>query len=318
MARGTAGLGYFPSPKIEKARGKERRKLLQQEVRAGVEETRITKMVGLAQQGAWTRWNNYERRKVTWADCWRTDFSRFKFLIQAVYDVLPSPSNLHRWGISETPTCPLCGGRGSLQHILSNCSKALIEGRYRWRHDQVLKAIAGVLSEALKNSKCQSERQGISFVKEGSRQKPKLRNRTSLLSAAPDWQIEVDLEKQMKFPSNIAETRLRPDIIFFSNMKKKIIMWELTVPWEDNMEVAHERKIAKYTNLTDKCRDNGWQASCVAIEVGCRGFAAKSLCKALASVGIAGLAKRKALKTITEAAERASKWLWIRRAVAWG
>ena len=38
--------------------GKEGRHLVQEEVRAAVEETRIAKAVGMKQQGAWTRWEN--------------------------------------------------------------------------------------------------------------------------------------------------------------------------------------------------------------------------------------------------------------------
>ena len=104
----------------------------------------------------------------------------------------------------------------------------------------------------------------------------------------------------------------------FSNSTKKVIMWELSVPWEENVESTHERKIAKYEPLVEQCRVNGWQAICQAIEVGCRGFNAMSMSKALTSIGISGAVKRKALKNITSAAERATNWLWIRRADSWG
>ena len=92
----------------------------------------------MKQQGAWTRWENVVDRKVTWAELWKAEPHRIKFLIQAVYDVLPSPSNLHTWGLAETPACPLCSKRGTLELILSSCTRALGDGRYRWRHDQVL------------------------------------------------------------------------------------------------------------------------------------------------------------------------------------
>ena len=68
VASGTRGLGYYPSPRIDNAREKERRVLLQKEVREGIEETRLAKMVGLSQQGAWTRWENYVWRRITWSD----------------------------------------------------------------------------------------------------------------------------------------------------------------------------------------------------------------------------------------------------------
>ena len=95
-------------------------------------------------------------------------------------------------------------------------------------------------------------------------------------------------------------------------------MLELSVFWEENMESTHERKIAKYELLVEQCRVNGWQAICQAVEVGCRGFNAMSMNKAVTRIGISGAVKRKALKNITTAAERASNWLWIRGADSWG
>ncbi|KAK0150616.1 hypothetical protein N1851_008285 [Merluccius polli] len=47
------------------------------------------------------------------------------------------PSNLHILGKVDSPACPLWQRRGTLEHILSCCLKALGEGRYRWHHDQV-------------------------------------------------------------------------------------------------------------------------------------------------------------------------------------
>uniref|UniRef100_A0A8P4PXN3 C1q domain-containing protein n=1 Tax=Dicentrarchus labrax TaxID=13489 RepID=A0A8P4PXN3_DICLA len=82
------------------------------------------------------------------------------------------------------------------------------------------------------------------------------------------------------------------------------------------MEEANERKRAKYTDL-EECRRQGWRAPCVPIKVGCRGFAAQSLCKAYSLLGITGARQRKAIKTTTEAAEKASRWLWIKRGDPW-
>lgn len=136
VARGRAGLGSIAFPQFDKARGKERRELVQNEVRAVVEEERSSRAVGMKQQGAWTKWEQVAERKISWADIWRAEPLRIKFSIQTVYDVLPSPSNLHCWG---TPECPLCQRKGTLEHVMSCCPKALGDGRYRWRHDHVLK-----------------------------------------------------------------------------------------------------------------------------------------------------------------------------------
>ena len=86
IAKGKAGLGFFPSTHTISAKGKERRHLIL-EVQEGAEEGDYGKMVGLSQQEAWTRWEDVEKIRVTWSDCWRPDFNEIRFLIKSVYDV---------------------------------------------------------------------------------------------------------------------------------------------------------------------------------------------------------------------------------------
>lgn len=128
-AVGRAGLGSFPKPHYHKARGREKRQMVQDEIRAEVEEDRWVKMVAMYQQGTWTRWEHGEQRKITWPELWRLEPLHIKFLIQSVYDILPSPTSLQRWGLN-TAACQLCQKRATLEHILSCCPKALGEGRY--------------------------------------------------------------------------------------------------------------------------------------------------------------------------------------------
>ena len=318
VTRGRAGLGSFPTPQMN-TKGKEGRRLVQEEVRAAVEETRTCKAVGMKQQGAWTRWENAVERRVTWAELWKAEPQRIKFLIQAVYDVLPSPSNLHIWGIAETPACPLCSKRGTLEHILSCCTRALGDGRYRWRHDQVLKTIAEAISTGLVWSKqFRPTKKTIAFVRAGDTAAPARRTSSAgILMSARDWQLLVDLEHQLKFPSHIAVTTLRPDIVLVSESTKQAVLMELTVPWEDRLEEAFERKLSKYAGLVSDCQQAGWRARCFPVEVGCRGFAARSLARAFSSLGIEGERKRRAIRSTTDAAERASRWLWLKRGEPW-
>ncbi|XP_074527636.1 uncharacterized protein LOC141791255 [Halichoeres trimaculatus] len=318
VATGRAGLGTIPTTHYSKVKGKKRRDLVQLEVRAGVEEQRASQWVGLRQQGAWTRWEEAMERKISWAELWRAEPLRIRFLIQSVYDVLPSPSNLFCWGKVETPACPLCQGRGSLEHILSSCPRALGDGRYRWRHDQVLKAVAESINAAIDQSRrLQPPTRAIPFVKAGEQPPLSRKTPTGLLGTARDWQLRVDLGRQLKFPENIVETTLRPDIILSSATSKQVVLLELTVPWEERIEEANERKREKYAELVEECRGRGWRARCLPIEVGARGFAGKSLCKAFSLLGITGAHKRKAICSSSEAAERASRWLWIQRDKQW-
>ena len=103
----------------------------------------------------------------------------------------------------------------------------------------------------------------------------------------------------------------RPDIVLFSDSIKQVVLLELTVPLE-RMDEANQRKLARSPNLVEECRRRGWCASCVPIEVGCGGYAARSLCKASSLLGIKGARQIKAFKTTTEA-DKALRWLWIKR-----
>lgn len=318
VAMGRAGLRSSPKPRYDKARGKEKRQLVQDEIRAEVEEERFSKMACMSKQGAWTRWEHAEPRKLTWAELWRAEPLRTKFLIQSVYDVLPSPANLHTWGLADTPECKLCLRRGTLEHILSCCPKALGEGRYRWRHDQVLKSLADSICTAILNSKTQAApKQSITFIRAGQKANHQPNSQGGLLATARDWQLQVDVGKQLKFPANIATTSLRPDMVLTSESTKQVVLLELTVPWEDRIDEANERKRAKYSELTSECRSNGWKTRCEPIEIGCRGFAGHSLQRVLKLLGVRGMQARRATKNILEAAEKASRWLWIRRGDPW-
>ena len=189
--------------------------------------------------------------------------------------------------------------------MLSGFAKLLSEGRYRWRHDQVLKAIAEVVSEAIKSNR----RHKINFVKAGSSKQPQTKNKVTLLSSA----IVGGPGKADEVSSNYCGDKARTRYSNVFKLHKKVIMWELSVLWEENMETTHERKIAKYESLIEQCRVNGWQAICQAVEVECHRFYAMSTSKALTSIGIPGAIKRRTLKNITSTAERATNSLWIRR-----
>ena len=234
VARGRAGLGSFPKPRYDQARGKEKRQLVQDEIRAEEEENRYSRMVGMSKQGAWTRWEHAEPRKITWTELWRAEPLRIKFLIQSVYDVLPSPANLHTWGLADTPECKLCQRRGTLEHILSCCPKALGEARYRWRHDQVLRSLADAICTAIQHSKTQAApKQSISFIRPGQKARKHQPSSTGgILTSARDWQLQVDLGRQLKFPDNITTTLLRPDMVLTSESTKQVVLasrgW---VPW---------------------------------------------------------------------------------------
>lgn len=54
-------------------------------------------------------------------------------------------------------------------------------------------------------------------------------------------------------------TTLKPDIVLVSETTRQVVLLEVTVPWEDWMKEAFERKKAKYEELAGECRSRGWR-----------------------------------------------------------
>lgn len=89
--------------------------------------------------------------------------------------------------------------RGTLEHILSCCSRALIEGHHRLRHGRVLKAIADTICS---HYKClRPVKKSFTFVRAGEKLTSAARtNSSGLLATAQDWELKIDPGKQLKFP----------------------------------------------------------------------------------------------------------------------
>lgn len=144
---------------------------------------------------------------------------------------------------------------------LTSCTMALGEGRYRSGHETIAKAISTELERAKPSKKT------IAFVRAGEQVTPAARRTSaSILTSAKDWQLLVDLERQLKFPSHIATTTLRPDIVLVSELTKQLVLLELTV----------------HVHGSGQWLPSGWIES---EEVGCRGFTADSLARALRYLG---------------------------------
>ena len=56
---------------------------------------------------------------------------------------------------------------------------------------------------------------------------------------------------------------------------KMVYFLELTISFESTMDQAHHRKLAKYYDLLEVARMAGYNAECLAFEVGSRGLVIK-------------------------------------------
>ena len=75
-------------------------------------------------------------------------------------------------------------------------------------------------------------------------------------------------------------------MVMFSNSTKKVILIELTCPCEENMEKWHDEKLSKYLPLKTTIESNGWSVHLFAVEVGAKGFCARSVMCCFHSMGL--------------------------------
>jgi hypothetical protein len=138
-----------------------------------------------------------------------------------------------------------------LKHVLNACDHALNSGRYRWRHDNVL------------------SRMGI-----------------TIRQLRPDLHMWIDLPQPNMGEPNppdwfdpIGEKgSRRPDLVLWTrDDADESVVWiiELTVPYEDNIQAANDRKMDKYASLAGELQAH--RRPCFdkvilwAVEVGARG-----------------------------------------------
>ena len=62
----------------------------------------------------------------------------FNFMIRYLNNTLPTKKNLHKWSLSNSPSCSFCLSPETLQHVVSSYNSYLADGRYTWLHNSVL------------------------------------------------------------------------------------------------------------------------------------------------------------------------------------
>ena len=309
---GREGLGIQHRQYYSKSTTKEKRSLIVNKVREKEEEIRRCRITGLSKQGASYSWNVPER-KLSHNEMVSSADVSLRFLIRAVYDLLPTPSNKNTWFRTEEFKCKLCGGAGTLNHILAGCNVALKQGRYTYRHNNVLREIAQFVEKKKKevNSSPWKARRRIAFRKAGETRVPKQPVEVpSYLDTARDWILKVDLDKHLKIPAHILETNLRPDMLLISERSKQLAVIELTVPTEERVEISAELKRNKYTDIEVTSERRGWKTKIWTIEVGCRGFPAATTSSFFKEIGFAGKERKMILRKLGEVAARSSHNIW--------
>ena len=170
-----------------------------------------------------------------------------KFAINAAIDSLPSFTNLYRWGKRLSANCPLCQCKGTLFHILNNCSHML--DRYLWRHNNIIRIIISSLenSQVIESKKAHITADIAGYLVAGG-----------------------------TVPPDVIPTVQKPDIVLNFPSTKKIVLIELTVPFEANIDKSHKLKDDRYASLVSDIKSNGYTCTLVSVEVGSRGLITKA------------------------------------------
>ena len=129
---------------------------------------------------------------------------QFSFILRAASDTLPTAVNLQRWNIQCSAKCVLCGStQPTTAHILGGCPIALAQGRYTYRHDQVLSHLTTELSKIL-SDQC------------------------IVYADLPGWRASDS--PQATVPPSILSTSNRPDIVIHNKDSNAVALLELTCP----------------------------------------------------------------------------------------
>ena len=114
-----------------------------------------------------------------------------------------------------------------------------------WRHNNIIRIVLGIFRE----SEC---------FKSGN------------------LEIYADIENNTvgggTIPPDIIATAQKPDIVLYWRKDKRIILFELSVPFEPNISKAHLTKIDRYSSLVSDICDVGTECSLIAVEIGSRGL----------------------------------------------
>ena len=133
-----------------------------------------------------------------------------------------------------------------MHHVLNSCQTALQDGRFTWRHDNLLHYLIDLIHEGIKHTEAQifGDLDNTSFAKIGI----------------------------STIPNECTQTNLRPDICVLWKSLHKMLLFELSVPFELNIDKTHDYKTQKYTSLQTDLEENGYDVTLICLEIGSRGF----------------------------------------------
>ena len=195
------------------------------------------------------------------------------------------------WEKRSNSKCKHCSNHETLHHILNNCKIYLDQGRYTWRHNNVLSFISSAISSAY----------------------------SSLPTIMPTILTDLPtfaLTSQTTIPIELIPTNLRPDLTLIWHHLKQIAIIELSIPIETNIYNRHTSKNSKYSPLVADLESRGWETTLLCFEVGSRGLITSQNSKTFLQILAHTMPKKQAntyLKKVSEISVTSRFSIWNTR-----
>ena len=168
------------------------------------------------------------RMDLSWISILSMPPSLLSSCLGASYNILPSPSNLHRWNISTENSWQLYHKQiCTSAHILriGACEIAFHQRRFTFQHGSVLYVLLSTFQSFLSSYTVFQTNfdTSIKFVKAWPKPEHSIKKKVNLLHFASDWILhltDIDhLDNKLVIPSFITVSQLRPGIVIYSPSK---------------------------------------------------------------------------------------------------
>ena len=231
----------FPDERWDKEKAK-----LTQEIKASVKlkvysdslEVQKKHLDTLLKQGEYLKFAQQEECDPSWKSIlYNLPKGTMKFILNSLTHTLPTQDNLKLWGKAFSDKCNLCKNRDSTSHCLSGCKVSLDQGRFTWRHNNIVNFIVNSVDKS----------------------------RFTVYSDLPGHQAS----NGGSLPPSMIVTNLKPDIVILDEKNKKAVSYEMTVPFETNIHKQHKYKSDKYAHFETDI--TSYDTTVIAFEVGARG-----------------------------------------------
>ena len=163
-------------------------------VLTGENENIYSHVKTLVKQGKFLELTHLEKNDATWKSfIYNLPKGTMKFVLNSSIDTLPTKVNLKQWGKVSNDKC-FCGKRQTLNHILNGCKRSLNDGRFTFRHDNILHYISSCLDK--QKYKCYIDIRGEQTAAGGT------------------------------LPPSMIVSNLKPDVVILSKSDKTVSIFE--------------------------------------------------------------------------------------------